>query len=122
MQFILGIIHLLFNGTSESTVYRFYDPGCQPNLANAAAGECAAANPELEQELDDILQATEQQLLDYLLAGAPPTPLARQRAQHFLDMAQHQLLGSTLDVQQLLAELATTRLQEPPPPPSTLPS
>jgi|GEM_PF-2443037 len=72
------------------------------------------ANPELEQELDDILQATEQQLLDYLLAGTPPTPLARQRAQHFLDMAQHQLLGSTLDVQQLLAELATTRLQEPP--------
>ena len=77
------------------------------------------ADPLLAQELDVLLQATEQQLLDYLLAGAPPTPLARQRAQDFLDMAQHQLLGSTLDVQQLLAELATTRTQEPP---SALPS
>ena len=72
------------------------------------------ATPLLEQEFDAVLQLSEQQLLDYLLADTPPTPWARQRAQHFLDMAQHQLLGSTVEVQLLLAELATTRAQEPP--------
>lgn len=71
-------------------------------------------DPTLGQELDDLLQRSEQELLDYLLAGEPPTPAARQQAQYFLDMAQHQLLSSTLDVQQLLTELAAERSPQPP--------
>jgi len=74
------------------------------------------ADPALEAELDALLQRSEQELLDYLLAGAPPSPADRQRAQHFLDMAQHQLLGSPTEVQQLLAEVATS---SPPPTPTT---
>jgi hypothetical protein len=71
-------------------------------------------NSALEQELDELLQRSEQELLDYLLADEPPTPAARQRAQHFLDMAQCQLLSSTPDVQQLLAELAAERTPQLP--------
>jgi hypothetical protein len=59
----------------------------------------------IEAELEALLRRSEQELLDYLLAGEPPTPAERQRAQEFLDMAQHQLLGSPGEVQQLLAEL-----------------
>lgn len=68
----------------------------------------------IEQELDDLLQRSEQELLDYLLADEPPTPAARQRAQDFLDMAQYQILSSAPDVQQLLAELATERISQLP--------
>jgi hypothetical protein len=60
----------------------------------------------LAQELDALLQRSEEELLDYLLAGEPPTPAARQQARHFLDMAQCQLLNSPIEVRQLLAELA----------------
>ena len=64
------------------------------------------ADAALEQELDDLLQRSEAELLDYLLAGVPPTPAARQQARHFLDMAQCQLLSSPVEVRQLLAEPA----------------
>lgn len=63
-------------------------------------------DPCLEQELDELLQRTEQELLDYLLAGEPPTPASRERARHFLDTAQHQLLGSEAEVAHILDELA----------------
>lgn len=66
-----------------------------------------------EQELDDLLQRSEQELLDYLLVGALPTLAAQQQARHFLDMAQCQLLSSPLEVRQLLAELASTTYPMP---------
>lgn len=62
----------------------------------------------LEQELDVLLQRSEEELLDYLLAGEVPTLAARQQARHFLDMAQCQLLSSPLEMRQMLAELAGT--------------
>ncbi|MDO7888266.1 hypothetical protein [Hymenobacter cheonanensis] len=64
------------------------------------------ANPAIEAELEILLRRSEEELLDYLLAGEPPTPDERQRAQEFLDRAQHQLLSSPTDMQQLLAELS----------------
>lgn len=73
------------------------------------------ADPSLEQELDDLLKRSEQELLDYLLAGEPPTAADRELAQHFLDMAQCQLLGSAGEVEQLLAELAAERPAQPSP-------
>lgn len=54
------------------------------------------ARPSLAQEADALLQRTEAELLDYLLAGPPPTLPERQRAQHLLDMAQYALLDSQL--------------------------
>lgn len=66
----------------------------------------SAANAKLERELDALLQRSEQELLDYLLAGGPPSPTERQRAEHFLDRAQCELLSSHVDVQQLLAKAA----------------
>ncbi|MGI4763364.1 MAG: hypothetical protein ACRYF0_21815 [Janthinobacterium lividum] len=76
------------------------------------------ANPAVEAELEELLRHSEQELLDYLLAGEPPTPAARQRAQEFLDMAQHQLLGSSAEVQELLAELSAENLALTPRQPS----
>jgi hypothetical protein len=79
-----------------------------------------SADPSLEQELDALLQRNEQELLDYLLAGEPPTPASRERAQHFLDTAQHQLLGSEAEVARLLDEVAANRpLPQPRPSPVT---
>lgn len=72
-----------------------------------------SADPSLEQELDNLLQRNEEELLDYLLAGEPPTLAERQQAQHFLDMAQCQLLSSPAEVQLLLAELAAEQNQTP---------
>ncbi|MDO7888056.1 hypothetical protein Q5H89_22000 [Hymenobacter sp. CA2-7] len=54
------------------------------------------ARPSLAQEADALLQRTEAELLAYLLAGPPPTPPERQRAQQLLDMAQYALLDSQL--------------------------
>lgn len=54
------------------------------------------AKPSLAQEADALLQRTEEELLEYLLAGAPPTPPERQRARHLLDMAQYALLDAQL--------------------------
>ena len=72
-------------------------------------------NPQMEQELDELLQRSEQELLDYLLAEEPPTPESRERARHFLDAAQHQLLGSEAEVARLLDELAATSAGVPRP-------
>lgn len=58
------------------------------------------ARPSLAQEADALLQRTEAELLDFLLAGPPPTPPERQRAQHLLDMAQYALLDSQLQASQ----------------------
>jgi len=73
------------------------------------------ANPalDMENELESLLRRSEQELLDYLLAGTPPTPAERQRAQEFLDRAQHQLLSSPTEVQQLLAELSAENTPAP---------
>ena len=75
------------------------------------------ANPalDMENELESLLRRSEQELLDYLLAGTPPTPAERQRAQEFLDRAQHQLLSSPTEVQQLLAELSAENTPAPAP-------
>ena len=70
-----------------------------------------SANPSLEHELDNLLQRSEEELLDYLLAGEPPTLAERQQAQHFLDMAQCQLLSSPVEVQLLLAEVTAKQNQ-----------
>jgi hypothetical protein len=59
------------------------------------------ASPSLAQEMDELLQRTEEDLLDYLLAGDPPTAPERARAQHLLDLAQHALLDSELQQSQL---------------------
>lgn len=75
-----------------------------------------SADPSLEQELDSLLQRNEQELLDYLLAGEVPTPASRERAQHFLDAAQHQLLGSEVEVTRLLNEIAASRTRPLPGP------
>jgi len=68
-----------------------------------------SADPGLERELDNLLQRNEQELLDYLLAGEVPTPASRERAQHFLDTAQHRLLSSEVEVTRLLDEIAASR-------------
>lgn len=54
------------------------------------------ARPSLAQEADLLLQRTEAELLDCLLAGPLPTPPERQRAQQLLDMAQYALLDAQL--------------------------
>ncbi|RZK31676.1 MAG: hypothetical protein EOO63_03535 [Hymenobacter sp.] len=93
---------------SISLLTRLHNPGWQDQLRHSvrlylALG--AEAPTTLEAELESLLQRTEQQLLDYLLAGEPPTPAARQQAQVFLDMAQHELLSSAAEMQELLEEL-----------------
>jgi len=75
-----------------------------------------SADPDLEQELDSLLQRNEQELLDYLLAGEPPTPASRERAKHFLDAAQHQLLNSETEVTRLLDEIAASQVRPLPGP------
>lgn len=54
------------------------------------------AKPSLAQEADALLQRTEAELLDYLLAGPAPTLPERQRARQLLDMAQYALLDAQL--------------------------
>jgi hypothetical protein len=61
------------------------------------------AHPAAAQELEALLQHTEQDLLDYLLAGPLPSSYARERAQQFLDTAQREVLDSPFEVQALLA-------------------
>lgn len=67
------------------------------------------ATPQMEVELESILQKTEEELLSFLLEGEPPTAAARQQAQTLLDMAQNELLASEADVQLLLREAVPTR-------------
>ncbi|RZJ94714.1 MAG: hypothetical protein EOO60_02410 [Hymenobacter sp.] len=54
------------------------------------------AEPAAATKLDTQLQSLEQELLDYLLVGEPAVLAARQLAQVFLDMAQHELLSSKM--------------------------
>lgn len=79
-------------------------------------------DPNLEREMDDLLQRSEQELLDYLLAEEPPTPERREHARRFLDAAQHQLLSSEAEVTRMLDELAADSAQKPgAPQPAPLP-
>lgn len=79
-------------------------------------------NPQVERELDELLQRSEQELLDYLMAEEPPTPANRERARRFLDAAQHQLLGSEAEVARILDDLAADSAQIPSAPkPAPLP-
>ncbi len=70
-------------------------------------------DPDLERETDELLQRSEQELLDYLLAEEPPTPERREHARRFLDAAQHQLLSSEAEVTRMLDELAANSAQAP---------
>ena len=111
MQLVLTIIHSWFHGKLFLLDLGFFtratSPAWQDQLRTSVRLYLSLnANPAVEAELEALLRRSEQELLDYLLAGKPPTPAERQRAQEFLDTAQHQLLGSPLEVQQLLAELS----------------
>ena len=63
--------------------------------------------PANAQELETLLQHTEEELLHYLLQGERPTPTAIEHAQHVLDMAQNSLLQAEVDKQQLLPPFST---------------
>jgi hypothetical protein len=105
-----------FTSPTLSFLTRANSPAWQDQLrASVRLYLSLNADPTVEAELDALLQRSEQELLDYLLAGAPPAPADRQRAQHFLDMAQHQLLGSPAEVQQLLTEVAASASAPPSP-------
>jgi hypothetical protein len=108
-----------FTTPSSGFLKRATSPAWQDQLrATVRLYLSFSADPSLEQELDALLQRNEQELLDYLLAGEPPTPASRERAQHFLDTAQHQLLGSEAEVARLLDELAASQsLPQPKPHP-----
>jgi hypothetical protein len=59
-------------------------------------------NPE---ELESLLQSTEQELVDYLLQGPRPSAESVAQARHLVDLAQHRLLNSETVVAQLLSEV-----------------
>lgn len=56
-------------------------------------------------ELDFLLQSTEQELVSYLLQGERPSAESVAQARHLVDLAQHRLLNSETEVQQLLSEV-----------------
>lgn len=56
-------------------------------------------------ELEALLQSTEQELVDYLLQGRRPSAESVAQARHLVDLAQHRLLNSETDVEQLLSEV-----------------
>ena len=58
----------------------------------------------LAQELATHLQRTEQELLDYLLAGDPAPAQTQQQALALVEQAQFELLGSPLEVRELQGE------------------
>ncbi|MGI4870661.1 MAG: hypothetical protein ACRYFX_05715 [Janthinobacterium lividum] len=60
--------------------------------------------PELAQELATHLQRTEQELLDYLLAGDPAPAHTQQQALALVEQAQLELLGSPLEMRELQGE------------------
>lgn len=62
-------------------------------------------NPD---ELETLLQSTEQELVDYLLQGERPSAESVAQARHLVDLAQHRILNSEADVQQLLSEVMAT--------------
>jgi len=59
-------------------------------------------------ELEALLQSTEQELVDYLLQGTRPSAESVAQARHLVDLAQHRLLNSEADVEQLLSEVLAT--------------
>lgn len=88
---------------SLALLSRLHSPSWQNQLRQSVRLYLAlGAEPAAATELEALLRGTEQQLLDYLLAGEPPVPAARRQAQFFLDMAQHELLASKAAVQELV--------------------
>jgi hypothetical protein len=90
---------------SLALLTRLHSPSWQDQLRQSvrlylALG--AEPAPAAATELDALLHGTEQQMLDYLLAGEPAIPAARRQAQIFLDMAQHELLASKVAVRELV--------------------
>ena len=65
------------------------------------------SQPVNQEELESLLQSTEQELVDYLLQGERPSAEAVAQARHLVDLAQHRLLNSETDVEQLLSEVTT---------------
>ena len=62
------------------------------------------SQPVNQEELEALLQSTEQELVDYLLQGERPSAESVAQARHLVDLAQHRLLSSEADVEQLLHE------------------
>lgn len=60
-------------------------------------------------ELELLLKSTEQELVDYLLQGDRPSAESVAQARHIVDLAQHRLLNSEADVEQLLREVRATK-------------
>jgi hypothetical protein len=112
-----------FTTHSSGFSKRASTPGWQDQLrATVRLYLSFGPNSQVEQELDELLQRSEQELLDYLMAEEPPTPENRERARRFLDAAQHQLLGSEAEVARMLDELAAGSAQVPSAPqPAPLP-
>ncbi|QKG52714.1 hypothetical protein [Hymenobacter sp. BRD67] len=98
--------------TTSVFVTHTYSASWQEQLRRSVRLYLALGGPAVnEQELLTHLQRTEQELLDYLLQGAIPTPEERERAQAILDMAQSALLRSEDEVELLLKELAAEQAQ-----------
>jgi hypothetical protein len=67
------------------------------------------SQPVNQKELENLLQSTEQELVDYLLQGERPSAESVAQARHLVDLAQHRLLNSETDVEQLMSEVTTAR-------------
>jgi hypothetical protein len=65
------------------------------------------SQPVNQEELEALLQSTEQELVDYLLQGERPSAESVAQARHLVDLAQHRLLNSEADMEQLLREVTT---------------
>jgi len=66
------------------------------------------SQPVNADELESLLQSTEQELVDYLLQGERPSAESVAQARHLVDLAQHRLLNSEADMEQLLSEAIAT--------------
>jgi hypothetical protein len=63
------------------------------------------SQPVNSDELESLLQSTEQELVDYLLQGERPSAESVAQARHLVDLAQHRLLNSEAVVEELLSEV-----------------
>ena len=63
------------------------------------------SQPVNQEELEALLQSTEQELVDYLLLGERPSAESVAQARHLVDLAQHRLLNSENVVEELLSEV-----------------
>jgi hypothetical protein len=63
------------------------------------------SQPTNPNELEALLQSTEQELVEYLLQGERPSAESVAQARHLVDLAQHRLLNSEADIAQLLSEV-----------------